>query len=70
MIATLKRMTDRKKRLGAMVGLVLLWLLLGIVFKGESILVASLQTGLLDPLPLLYRSVNLALLPLVNRIFT
>jgi polyferredoxin/ferredoxin len=49
------------------VSLGLLGLALGLVFKGEKFLVTSLQTGLLDPLPLLYRSINLALLPLIQR---
>ncbi|HBD08067.1 MAG TPA: 4Fe-4S ferredoxin, partial [Syntrophobacteraceae bacterium] len=32
----------------------------------ESALAASLQTGLLDPIPLLQRSVNLVMIPLVD----
>jgi polyferredoxin len=55
---------NRKKIVIPIVIAGLAWLLLGMIFKGERILVASLQTGLLDPLPLLHRSVNLALLPL------
>ena len=33
---------------------------------GSRLLAASLQTGLLDPIPLFYRSVNLTLLPLID----
>lgn len=42
------------------------WLLLGLFTDGSRWLAASLQTGLLDPIPLFYRSVNLTLLPLVD----
>ena len=42
------------------------WLLLGFFTDGSRLLAASLQTGLLDPIPLFYRSVNLTLLPLVD----
>jgi len=42
------------------------WLVLGFFTDGSLLLVASLQTGLLDPIPLFTRSVNLALLPLVD----
>jgi polyferredoxin len=35
-------------------------------FRENRILVSSLQTGLLDPIPLLYRSVNMAILPLID----
>lgn len=33
---------------------------------GGGLLAASLQTGLLDPIPLVYRSINLVLLPMVD----
>jgi hypothetical protein len=42
------------------------WTLLGLLTDGSRLLAASLQTGLLDPIPLFYRSVNLTLLPLVD----
>jgi polyferredoxin len=42
------------------------WLVLGLFTDGSRLLAASLQTGLLDPIPLFYRSVNLTLLPLVD----
>ncbi len=44
----------------------LAWLLVGLFTDGSRMLAASLHTGLLDPLPLFTRSVNLALLPLVD----
>jgi polyferredoxin len=42
------------------------WIVLGLFTDGSRLLAASLQIGLLDPIPLFYRSVNLTLLPLVD----
>jgi polyferredoxin len=42
------------------------WTVLSLFTDGSRLLAASLQTGLLDPIPLFYRSVNLTLLPLVD----
>ena len=42
------------------------WIVLGLFTDGSRLLAASLQTGLLDPIPLFTRSVNLTLLPLVD----
>ena len=42
------------------------WVTLGWVTDGSRLLAASLQTGLLDPIPLFYRSINLTLLPLID----
>ena len=42
------------------------WVILDLFTDGSRLLAASLQTGLLDPIPLFYRSVNLTLLPLVD----
>ena len=42
------------------------WVALGFFVTGSRLLAASLQTGLLDPIPLFYRSVNLTLLPLID----
>lgn len=38
----------------------------GFVLKLDGLVVASLQTGLLDPIPLVYRSINLLLLPFAD----
>ncbi len=43
------------------------WLLSSFLFNGRETSVASLQIGLLDPIPLVYRSINLLILPLVDR---
>ncbi len=51
-------------------GLVILtaaWVAAGHLLKTDRLLFASLQVGLLDPMPLVYRSVNLILMPLVDR---
>ena len=45
------------------------WLLLSTLFSGYQASAASLQIGLLDPIPLVYRSINLVILPLVDRSF-
>ncbi|UCD82218.1 MAG: 4Fe-4S binding protein [Desulfobacterales bacterium] len=44
-----------------------LWLLLSTGFKDHQTSAASLQIGLLDPIPLVYRSFNLIILPLIDR---
>ena len=41
-------------------------LVLAILLPGHRLLAAGLQTGLLDPIPLIYRSVSLVVLPLLN----
>ena len=40
-------------------------LVLGVLLPGHRLLAAGLQTGLLDPIPLVYRSVSLVVLPLL-----
>jgi polyferredoxin/ferredoxin len=42
------------------------WLALSLILKDPQLPSASLQIGLLDPLPLTYRSVNLILIPLLD----
>ena len=54
----------KKKTLGIMLLLFGLWTLLALLFSMDRMIGASLQTGLLDPIPLVHRSVNLVLLPL------
>ncbi len=55
-----------KRAFGWVIVLVLAWAFIGLVWRPTKVLVGSLQTGLLDPIPLVYRSVNLVLLPLVG----
>lgn len=40
-------------------------LVLGVLLPGQRLLAAGLQTGLLDPIPLVYRSISLVVLPLL-----
>jgi polyferredoxin len=47
--------------------LVAIWLLLSFGLKGQRTPFASLQIGLLDPIPLVYRSINLIIMPLLDR---
>ena len=47
-------------------GLVLLWGFLGICFPRSQASAWTLQTGLLDPLPLVYRSVSLVVVPIAD----
>ena len=48
-------------------GFAALWLLLSHVLNGNQLSDASLQIGLLDPIPLVYRSINLIVLPLIDQ---
>ena len=43
------------------------WILVSFLFYEDWRPVASLQIGLLDPIPLVYRSINLLILPLVDQ---
>ena len=45
------------------------WVLLGSLFNSHQNSPASLQIGLLDPIPMMYRSINLVILPIVDRSF-
>ena len=48
-------------------GISALWLLSGYGLKDSQLSDASLQIGLLDPIPLVYRSINLIILPLIDQ---
>ena len=58
--------TAERRWLTGFVVIAAAWTILGLFTDGSRLLAASLQTGLLDPIPLFYRSVNLTLLPLVD----
>lgn len=60
--------TERKARKSRRVVLILFgaWVAVAFFFSVDRMIAASLQTGLLDPIPLVYRSVNLFLLPLAD----
>jgi polyferredoxin/ferredoxin len=55
-----------KKTAGWFAGLICLGTALGFLVRPEAIVASSLQTGLLDPIPLLHRSVNLVILTAFN----
>lgn len=55
-----------KQTLSWFIVTVLVWAFVGLAWRPKTALVEALQTGLLDPIPLVYRSVNLVLLPLVG----
>ncbi len=63
----LKKTPAFKKTFGLFFGVTALWVVLSVIFKLEGFAAAALQTGLLDPIPLLHRSVNLALAPLLDK---
>ncbi|WP_218188382.1 4Fe-4S binding protein [Desulfosarcina cetonica] len=55
-----------RDRILSLVVFIIGWVITGFLTDGSRLLAASLQTGLLDPIPLFYRSVNLTLLPLAD----
>ena len=70
MLSLLRVIPDPKKALVTLLLLIGLWLGLGLLVPAAGLVAASLQTGLLDPIPLVHRSINLTLLPLAERIST
>ena len=56
-----------KKAVVAVLAVTGCWVLISFLFYEDWRPVASLQIGLLDPIPLVYRSVNLLILPLVDQ---
>jgi len=65
-LAAFRFITPRKKAVGLVLGALGFWTCLAIFFAVDRWIDGSLQTGLLDPIPLLYRSVNLVVLPLLD----
>ncbi len=68
LLSMLKIVPDPKKAITILFTLVVFWLGLGLLLPAESLIAASLQTGLLDPIPLFHRSINLTLLPLAENL--
>jgi hypothetical protein len=58
-----KVVTGFRHRLLASIALLAVWAGMAATLSPETTTLASLQTGLLDPIPLIYRSFNLAMLP-------
>jgi ferredoxin len=55
-----------KKAIAAVLAVSGGWILISFLFYGDWRPLASLQIGLLDPIPLVYRSINLLVLPLID----
>ncbi len=55
-----------RRAIAAVLAMAFLWALAGRILPGDPVWTGSLLTGLLDPIPLLYRSVNLVLLPVAD----
>ena len=64
--AVVKAFSERRRAESHCVILIATWAVLGFFLGAGQMLGASLQTGLLDPLPLVHRSVNLVLLALAD----
>ncbi|MEJ2170086.1 MAG: 4Fe-4S binding protein [Desulfobacterales bacterium] len=56
-----------KKAIAAVLAVGGCWVLISFLFYGDSRPTASLQIGLLDPLTLVHRSINLLILPLIDQ---
>lgn len=65
-LALLKVISSWRKAAVAFVILAGAWIGLGLVLSPDQTSQVSLQTGLLDPIPLVHRSVNLAVLPMLD----
>ena len=63
LLSLLKVVPNPKKAMTILFTLIGFWLGLGLILPAENLVAASLQTGLLDPIPLFHRSINLTLLP-------
>lgn len=66
LLSLLKILPSPKKAMTVFFCLIGLWLGLGLILPAKDLVAASLQTGLLDPIPLFHRSINLTLLPLAE----
>ena len=64
--AVVKAFSERRQAASLCLLLIATWAVLGFFLGAGQMLGASLQTGLLDPLPLVHRSVNLVLLALAD----
>ena len=56
-----------KQAVGYLIGFIAVWLMLSLLFKADRAPFAALQIGLLDPIPLVYRSINLLIMPLLDQ---
>ena len=68
LLSLLKVVPNPRKAMTILFTLIGFWLGLGLILPAGNLIAASLQTGLLDPIPLFHRSINLTLLPLAERL--
>ena len=66
-LAAGKKLRDGFRWVFSLVVLTAGWMAAGYLLETDGLDLASLQVGLLDPMPLVYRSVNLIVMPLVDR---
>ena len=66
-LAIRRHSRDRSSALRRFGLVVAAWLLLALLTPPAHLVATSLQTGLLDPIPLVHRSFNLVLLPILDR---
>ncbi|MDD3179320.1 MAG: 4Fe-4S binding protein [Opitutaceae bacterium] len=64
-----KVIADFRRALLIGAGLLAAWVGLAAILPPDQAIIATLQTGLLDPIPLVYRSFNLAVLPIAGLAF-
>ena len=65
-LALLRVIRNLPRALAVLAGLLLVWGGLGIFLPGSQASAFSLQSGLLDPLPLVHRSLSLVVLPIAD----
>jgi polyferredoxin len=65
-VAILKLIASPRKAVAVLLMVVGVWIGLSLFLPVDRMVVTSLQIGLLDPIALVYRSVNLVLLPVVD----
>jgi polyferredoxin len=64
-----KVIADFRRALWIGAGLLAVWVGLAATMSTDQVILSALQTGLLDPIPLVYRSFNLAVLPVADLAF-
>jgi polyferredoxin/ferredoxin len=67
LLATLKAIPKIEKIGATILAFIAVWTGFALFLPVENLFTSSLQSGLLDPIPLLHRSINLTFLPLLDR---
>jgi len=66
-LMALKQLSNSKKSILLLFSFLGGWIVISALMKTDGMFSSSLQTGLLDPIPLFHRSVNLILLPIADK---